>query len=369
MNVTGKMKGRLVAVVLLVILIAGIRYLASGDDAQTLPEARTWSFDSFTMGTLLSVKIRLQDKEEAKRMADIARDEIARLHRVFDPHDPESELSRLNASRGGSGPVQLSEDLSVVLAAALHTRDLSGGAFEPALGNVSRLWGFSEERRRNHPPDSAEIMARLDSTSLSREAELSADRRSVKLGARCGIIELGAIVKGYAADRAVEVLRQAGVRNALIDLGGEIGVLGVGSDGVSWRVGVQHPRRRDSHIGALSLHEGLSVATSGDYERFFVDNGRRYHHILDSRTGYPASSGVVGITVVTEKGLEADAMSTAAFILGPEKGLALLEQEKCEGLVIYVEDGRTEDGKLLWRATSGFSKYLPHPDLEGLPLP
>jgi len=369
LNVTGKFKARLIAFLLLVVLIAGIRYLATGDAAASLPGERTFSFDSFTMGTLLSVKIRSNDKAQANRLADLARDEIARLHRVFDPKDPASELSRLNDARGSSEPVALSEDMAAVLAAAMRVHTVSGGAFEPALGDVSRLWGFSEERRRDHPPDSAQISSLLGASCLSREIRLAPDGKSVSLGACTGRLDLGAIVKGYAADRAVQVLKRAGVRNALIDLGGEIGVLGVGSDGVSWRVGVQHPRKPDCHLGALSLHEGLSVATSGDYERFFIDNGVRYHHILDPRTGWPARSGVVSVTVVTEYGLEADAMSTSAFILGPVKGLALLESERCEGLMIYVGEGGTEDGKLLWKATSGFSRYLPQPDLEGLPLP
>lgn len=369
MNVTGKLKTRLAAVLLLVLLVAGIKYLVSGNLDSGLPTERIYAFDSFVMGTLLTVKVRAPVKDEARHAADAARAEVTRLHRIFDPGDPRSEVSLLNDSRGGGRAVALSPEMSHVLGAALRLRDLSGGAFDPSMGELCDLWGFSSDRRRSHPPKPEQIRAILDSTTLSRDIVLTGDGGSALIGGRAGALDLGGIAKGYAVDRAVQVLREAGVRDALVNLGGEIGVLGVGSNRTCWSVGVQHPRNSDSHLGAISLNEGKSVATSGDYERFFVDGGRRYHHILNPFNGYPADSGVVGITVVASSCMEADGMGTAALILGPVEGIELLENAGCEGLIIYVEDGRTEDGKLRMVATSGFSRYLPNPDLDGLPLP
>jgi FAD:protein FMN transferase len=369
LNVTGKFASRLITALLLVLLVVGIKYLGSRNSAEESRKVTGFAFDTFTMGTVLTVKVRTADKDFAGKAAGRAREEVQRIEKIFNPRKPESEISRLSDSRGSGSQVPLSPDMSRVLTAALRVTRISNGAFDPALCDLSKLWGFSEEIKRTHVPDSAEIRAVMDSTTWSREIAVSPDGRFATLGRRAGRLDLGAIAKGYAVDKAVEVLRLFGVKNALVNLGGEIGVLGAGSDGTDWRVGIQHPRKRDCHLGAVKLTDGVYVATSGDYERYFIENGKRYYHILDPATGYPAARSVVSVTIIGPSGLECDALATAAFVLGPEAGIKLLEQDNYEGMIVYAPDGNTEDGVLDYKMTGGFDKYLKNPDLTGLPLP
>ncbi|MBN2289922.1 MAG: FAD:protein FMN transferase, partial [Candidatus Glassbacteria bacterium] len=295
-------------------------------------------------------------------------DEVARVNAVFDPWNPESELNRLNASRGGREAVPLSRDMSVVLAAALRIGRLSDSLFDPALGDLVRLWGFNDQSTGARLPDSLEIRALLDSSDLSAGIVLVDSGRAARLGGRTGRLEMGGIAKGYAVDRAIAVLRDAGVGNALVNLGGEIGVLGAGSNGKSWRVGVQHPRSGSSHLGVLELTDGMFVATSGDYENYFFAGGRRYHHILDPRTGYPAFEGVVSASVVGAECLEADAVATTLVLLGPGRGLELMEEQGLCGLIVYRVDSQSESSPLAYRATGSFLRFMT-PDLDGIPIP
>ncbi|MEA1996675.1 MAG: FAD:protein FMN transferase, partial [Gemmatimonadota bacterium] len=195
---------------------------------------------------------------------------------------------------------------------------------------------------------------------------------SVTLGMSAGSLDMGGVAKGYAVDRAIAVLKARGVKNALVNLGGEIGVLGAGSNGRSWRIGVQHPRNTSMHIGVIELTDGNFVATSGDYERYFFENGRRYHHILDPDTGYPAARGAVSVTVITTSCLEADALATAAFVMGAESGSDFLESSGAMGLILCsTAAGPEKDpavADISYKATESFLRLMT-PDLEGLPLP
>jgi thiamine biosynthesis lipoprotein len=159
-------------------------------------------------------------------------------------------------------------------------------------------------------------------------------------------ISLGGIAKGYAVDRAVEVLRESGIQGGIVSAGGDLKAFGKREDGGPWKVGVRNPRDPSKNISVIPV-SNLAVATSGDYERYRVVGGRRYHHIIDPRTGYP-SRGCMSVTVVTEQALEADALATAVFVLGPERGRALLEKlPDVEGILV---DG---DGRIV--ASSGLS--------------
>ena len=152
-------------------------------------------------------------------------------------------------------------------------------------------------------------------------------------------IDLGGIAKGYAVDRALRVLKAAGVSSSLVDAGGDIGLLGSKPNGAPWRIGVQHPRDMREMIAVIEIDSG-SVATSGDYERFFEHEGRHYHHILDPRSGYPAR-GLVSVTIIAPTCGLADALSTAVFVLGPEAGMQLLRRlPQAEGLLIAEKEGK-----------------------------
>ena len=220
--------------------------------------------------------------------------ELARqLERVFCRHTPGSELYEYNAQGG----------IAYLLYVAAYYHGLSGGAFNVYIAGLMDLWfGAREFDAPRTPPGAEEI-----------EWELQEG----------GGIDLGGIAKGFMADAIGRQLRENGVTSALIDLGGDILVVGGMPGGRAFRIGVRDPFERQL-LGVVEVRDA-AVATSGVYERYFMHEGRRYHHILDARTGWPAQSGVASVTVVSPSGLQADALSIVALLLGADAGLALIE--------------------------------------------
>lgn len=219
----------------------------------------------------------------------------------------------------------------------------SGGAFDPTVLPLSRVWDFDRlgdadfDIQSMTVPDDTKIQEALSRVGWEK---LSYDEETHLLSSSDpGVsIELGAVGKGYAADQAIAVLKDAGVAGGMINAGSTISVTGRKADGSGFRVAVRDPRGEQSdYIGLLTLTD-TSIGTSGDYERFFEQNGVRYHHILDPKTGYPADSGLMQVTIICESGAMADALSTACFVLGLDKGMALAE--KNGALALMVDTGR-----------------------------
>jgi thiamine biosynthesis lipoprotein len=226
--------------------------------------------------------------------------------------------------QAGIAPVKVRADLLEVLETALRYADLSGGAFDPTIGPLVKLWGIGSESQRI--PTDGEIAAALE---LVNYRDLIIDRKSgTAFLRREGMeIDLGGIAKGYAADEAARIAKEGRVKRGIIDLGGNILALGWRNErgSVPWRIGVQNPfRDRGASIGFLAVHD-TSVVTSGVYERFFEADGRHYHHILSTANGYPADNGLLSVTIVTERSMDADALSTAVFAMGYGKGRALID--------------------------------------------
>ncbi|HCJ10261.1 MAG TPA: hypothetical protein DHW14_03750, partial [Clostridiales bacterium] len=295
------------------------------------PEPGVRSAD-FLMGTYVVISA---EGPEADPAVEEAMAVLRDIHRHLDPSAPQSDLAALAASPGRDIPV--STHLIAVLEIADDVNRVSGGAFDPSIGPVVHLWGFdadpgpsdgpdggsdagpedgSATRPRTAPPTAGEVTEALGLTGW-HDVTWDAARRTARL-ARPGMsLALGGIAKGYAVDSAAQVLAGAGVDRAVIDAGGDLYLLGTKPSGEPWRIAVRHPRA-EGFLGVLELPGGTAVATSGDYERFFVHEGRRYHHILDPSTGWPVS-GVVSVTVLAPTAAEADALATALFVLGPER--------------------------------------------------
>jgi thiamine biosynthesis lipoprotein len=276
------------------------------------------------MATTLEVSV-YRPLSEARMAADdlqAVHAEAIKIDALMSLYRPDSELVALNARSGAAVPV--SAEMFEVLAAAAHYARLSDGAFDVTAQPLVDLWGFYRQDRTSTPTQ-AEIDALLPRVGHDRVA---LDARGAAVTLEPGThLDLGGIAKGYAVDLAIGALRKRGVTAALVNLGGNIGVLGQRPDGKPWTVGIQHPR--DNRLmGTIRFKRG-AVATSGDYDRYFESGGKRYGHILDPRTGWPVD-GIASVTVVAPNATAADALSTAAFVLGPEHGIALLN--RCLGV-------------------------------------
>jgi thiamine biosynthesis lipoprotein len=271
------------------------------------------------MDTLVESTVFAEDPGLGAEALDRAYQEMQRLEGLLSRHRATSEVARINLA-AGAHPVSVSPETLLLIARALEFGELSGGAFDLTVAPLLRLWRFAEGGGEVPPEKSLRA-----ATALVDFRRVVADRAAgtVYLPKSGTEIDLGGIAKGYVVDRAVDVLRQSGITSASVDAGGDIRLIGGKPGGRPWRVGVRHPRERDRIIAVLELLDS-AVVTSGDYERYFMLGGTRYHHLLDPDTGLPAA-GLASVTVVAADATTADALSTTVFVMGRERGLALIE--------------------------------------------
>ncbi|MCL0104550.1 FAD:protein FMN transferase [Dehalococcoidia bacterium] len=276
------------------------------------------------MGTVVSITAIDEDTQRAKAAVRDAFNEISRIENLMSATDESSEIYILNQS--GGDWVYLSPETLHVLERSLYFARLSDGAFDPTVKPLVDLW-MERVKAWGRLPTTGELgeaLALVDWQNLMVDED-KGRARFLKEGMA---ITLGGIAKGYAVDRASEVLQESGIERALVDIGGDI--RGFGPE--SWRIAIQHPRDEYGWLEVIDL-KNAAVATSGDYRRFFLLGERRVHHILDPRTGQPADA-VMSVTIVAENCLDADALTTLVFVLGPEKGKELLDSLEVAGLIV-----------------------------------
>jgi thiamine biosynthesis lipoprotein len=285
-------------------------------------------------------------RERAERIARAVEREAQRIEVKFSRYREKSVVSEINRNAGRT-PVAVDEETDMLVRSALDLTLLTGGRFDPTVGALRRVWDFksgrvptAEEISEHMPLVNAGAVSRRDGTVFLRRSGME--------------IDLGGVGKEYAVDRAADLLREEGIRAAIVSFAGDVRTIGHRGDGRPWNVGVADPKDRGRCPFSVRVIGDAGIATSGDYERGFVKNGVRYHHILDATTGWPAR-GVASATVVAATAFRAGCYSTAALLLGEEAGLALLEEAPgVEGALI------TDRGAIL--ATSGM-KFLS--DLPG----
>jgi thiamine biosynthesis lipoprotein len=246
-----------------------------------------------------------------------------------------SDFSKINIL-AGEAPVFVGADTYYVIDRALQYARLSKGAFNPTIRPIVDLWNIGKENERI--PSQEEIKEKLKFINYE-DILLDEKNSTIMLAKRGEKIDGGAIAKGFAADAVRDIFIENEIKNALIDLGGNIFALGSNPSGDPWRVGIQDPlTERGQFLGILSVID-KSVVTSGDYERFFIKNNKKFHHILDPRTGYPSNNGVISATIVSDCSIDGDALSTCAYVMGVNEGLKLIES--IDGVdVIFVTDDR-----------------------------
>lgn len=285
----------------------------------------------YVLGTACTIHIYERVKPDIVERAFTRVREIERKMSFRDEH---SEIAEINRN-AGIASVHISNDTFFVITKAIEYAEKTHGTFDITIGAVVELWGIGTDHAR--VPSRDEIERALASVDY-RLIVLDPQQRTVYLPKKGMKIDLGGIAKGYAADEAVRIMQEAGVRRAILDFGGNIVVLGKKTEESPWKVGIQDPYGKRGSYLAILEESNTAVVSSGDYERFIERDGVRYHHILDTETGYPVSNGVAGCTVVSDSAMEADAFSTAVFSLGMDAGIAFLSQvATAEGLLISEE--------------------------------
>jgi FAD:protein FMN transferase len=332
--------------------------------------------EQYLLGTYFRIKAQSRSQDQAQQAVREAFTEAKRLAEEFSRTGTGS-LGELNR-RGCCAPMPLSDDVLTVLKAAQYYRTLSDGAFDPTIGKIVDLWGFTQEWDRTgmgRIPSPQELQPLVEEP---REIMLDTTAKTGRLSSPNIEVDLGGIAKGYIVDRVVEILKKHELDSALVDAGGNIRVFTLHSRKVLWwedrrpfRIAVQHPRDEQKILGILEIWGDRALATSGDYQRcFFADalgnifpcryadepDKIRYHHIMDPKTGRPAR-GLISATIVAPTAMEADALSTAVFVLGEQRGLVLIESlPDVEGILV------TDDGRIVTSSglrAANFPKELP----------
>ncbi len=283
------------------------------------------------MGTRVSVDLWHEDVQRGRDLVQSVLTEYRRIDARMSTYKEDSELSRVNRD-AATFPVSVSDELFELLQRALELSAMSDGAFDITYESVGYLYDFRAAVR----PSADEIGTRLD--AINHEyVQLDARARTVAF-ARPGVrINLGGIAKGYAVEHGAALLRAAGVEYAMLNAGGDTRVLG-DRRGQPWIIGIRHPRTPGAVVTRLPL-EDEAISTSGDYERFFEEGGRRYHHILNPSTGEP-TEGVLSVTVLGPDATLTDGLSTAVFVLGTRRGLALIDRTAGYEAIVVEADGR-----------------------------
>lgn len=284
--------------------------------------------EDFLLDTFVSVTLYDGGEDQAQGALDLCRS----YEEIFSRTDPDSELYRLNHREIS----QVSDALAEVIALGLNYAQRTGGAFDITTGSITSLWDFSAEAPQI--PDPAAVSEGLTHVGWEK---VDLNGNTVTFSDPGTMIDLGGIAKGYIADRMANYLRQEGVTSAIIDLGGNLYCLGTKPGGDSFQVGIQYPYEdRQTVIGSLPASD-LSVVTSGVYERCFTVEGKLYHHILDTSTGYPVENDLLSVTIVSDASVDGDALSTACFALGLEEGVALIENTEGAEAVFVTDDFAT----------------------------
>jgi len=290
------------------------------------------------MDTICTITVVSPSKKKAKEAVDAGFAEIKKLEELLNFFSPDSEITAINRS-SGLKPVRVSKETIDIIKKAVKISEHTDGAFDPTIGPLVGLWGFSDKPNIPKAKEIKNILPFVDYRRIRINESLSEiflEKKGVEL-------DLGGIAKGYAADKAIEAIKAKGIKAALVALAGDIRGYGSRPDGKPWRVGIQNPRP-ESGSGVMDKEdvfvtfylEDKAVSTSGDYQRFFIKEGKRYHHILNPKTGNPAEVAI-SVSVIAPEGYMADALSTGIFVLGPKRGIELLESLGLSGIIVTAD--------------------------------
>lgn len=289
----------------------------------------------FAFGSLVEINLYGVEPERARVLLRGIGKELDRMHHQWSP-EGDGELGRLNAGLSEHSWLPVSPELAALIQRSRELSLASGGLLDPAMGRMIKLWGLSDDPPKQTPPADAEIKALLKANPRMNDIKMTGN--SLSVSNHSVRLDFGAIAQGYAVDWIAGRLHSEGVQNAIINVSGDLRILGRHGDR-PWRIGIKNPRSAQGDIlASLDIHDNESIVTSGDYERFYLYQGRRYHHIIDPRTGYP-SKGLSSVTVLADNATLADAASTTLMINGVQGWHALAQRMGLRGAMLVEEDG------------------------------
>jgi thiamine biosynthesis lipoprotein len=295
--------------------------------------ANLYKFQQVAMGTLIEITLVGDDEAAANKAALQAFQEIKRIEQLMSPWIESADVSRINRSSGKEW-VKISPETQTVIKKAQEISEISGGAFDITVGPLVELW--RKARQEKIPPSAEAVKARL---GLVNFKNIAMDREGKVFLKKKGMaIDLGGIAKGYAVDKAFELLQSLGYKNLIVNAGGDLRIGGL-KNNQPWSIGIQHPRESQKFLARISVTD-MAVATSGDYQRFFIYEGKRYPHIFNPKDGFPTDD-CQSVTVFSKEGMTADALATAVFVLGLEKGYSLCRKLEGVDCLIVDKEGKT----------------------------
>jgi thiamine biosynthesis lipoprotein len=294
--------------------------------ASDQPTRRT----QFIMGTLVEITVSHSDPNVIQTVITQAFDEMQRIEQLMSTYLPDSEISRINRAAGKEA-VPVSPEVEEVIREGLYWSEQSGGAFDITVEPLVQLWDFDGEK------EIIPIENTISKTaSLVNYRDIEIKDHTVRLKRRGMAINVGGLAKGYAVDRAISILRGK-VPSGIVNAGGDLFAFGQKNKNTPWNIGLQHPRKPQELLAAFAV-ENQAIATSGDYQRYFIKDGIRYHHIFDPKTGRPARL-MISATIITTEVMDADALATAVFVMGPEKGIEWVDSMDNVEAMVVLEDG------------------------------
>ena len=295
---------------------------------KNLHEMTTFAMDTVMQFTIYS--------ENGEQLLIDSEQEIRRLERLLSVTMENSEIAQLNQN-AGLDEVSLSKDTLNVLMKGKEIGELTNQAFDITISPVVKAWGFTTDGEKHVP--SAKTLDDLLPLTNSEDLVVNEDTSRARLLKKGMAVDLGGIAKGYTSDAVTVILKENGVTSGLVYLGGNISAIGTKPNGEKWKIAIENPLDANDYVGLLEVKD-CSVVTSGGYQRYFEKNGKRYHHIIDSKTGYPADSGLLSVTIISKDGTKADGLSTALFVMGLEEAVNLWRSSNDFDAVFVTTEGK-----------------------------
>ncbi len=332
-------------------LILVLVFLLSGCANNSNVEKYPFSYSGPTMGTSFSIKVsQLPEGVRVKEIESLIKRRLFEINQLMSTYIMDSDIANINTSR--STELQfISPDLFTVIATAQDISELSGGAFDITVGSLVNLWGFGPDKARSQAPEADEIQQVLLNTGYDKIV-LTTRLLTFSKTLPALAIDLSALAKGYAVDEIAQLLEKEGISHYMVEIGGELHLKGKNLQGENWRIAIEKPSADKRELQKVVSITDIAMATSGDYRNFFEQDGQRFSHTIDPRTGYPITHKLASVTVLSDTTMKADAWATALMVLGPDEGYQMAEKQALAAFfMIKTEQGFVE------RATPLFSDY------------